>query len=747
MVLSWLFRRLKGTVRVDAKSKSASSHARPSGFSPSSVRTSTAGSGPESSEFRHPGPDNGSEGSQKHITHTGWIKAGDSVTVAGRQVGGMIYFGPSPLPESRFWGACPFINPSLPVAKTGSDIAGDTLPYWPSYSEIGPQARATYLDWLETGRSDKRFGPGYVFIYFYGLERRFFVESPSQAERYLLLAETERLLSLYGENYSIQNYLGKFLDVGQTILDPNRDVEPRIERAVYELPLGLRVTIGSKAKKGHPLNANCVLAWYMAHPEYPLRTPATRAFPEFRALFEQLFNQKFPGGLKMNIPKRTLRAKYVAASGSFEVNLDQYIGDVPDISRIFKPLNVAKKIVEEATNSLDKYSRFLGRNPNGRDTIEAHALLPKSLWDLFPCADMEDLLRWAEAIIETGGLSPIEQLIERLEGVQPEKISKRQLTGAADALARLSIGMAPDPRFALRSPKFGEPVVLFRLPEGITALEEVNDEYRHILLAIAVGSLVARADGTITGMERSALKAMIDSADLAETERSRLLANLRWMTTVPVDLGLLRRRLKDVPKDLHSELGRVALAVAAADGAVGSGEIMAIEKLYKAVGMKTDGVYSALHTLVSTSGPVTVLRAVENAPEFSIPPPPRRDRKVFLDQERVASVIADTERVSSFLGDIFNEDEFEDEPERKADDARSRYSGLDAKHASFLDELLTRPHWEETELGTLARRYRLMQAGAIETVNEWSFQRFGDVIVEEYEGYEINPDVIVDLRN
>ena len=119
---------------------------------------------------------------------------------------------------------------------------------------------------------------------------------------------------------------------------------------------------------------------------------------------------------------------------------------------------------------------------------------------------MEDLRRWAEGVIERGGLSPVEHVIDRLEGVRPEKMGKRQLTGAADALARLSIGMAPDPRFALRSPKLGEPVVLFRLPVGITALEKVSEKYRSILVAIAMGSFIAHADGTIAADERQAIE-------------------------------------------------------------------------------------------------------------------------------------------------------------------------------------------------------------------------------------------------
>ena len=85
------------------------------------------------------------------------------------------------------------------------------------------------------------------------------------------------------------------------------------------------------------------------------------------------------------------------------MDLNRFLGEIPDISSLSKLLNVAKVLVDEATDALGKYSRFLGRNPEGRNSIEAHALLPECLWPLFPCTEMEDLRRWAEGIIESGG--------------------------------------------------------------------------------------------------------------------------------------------------------------------------------------------------------------------------------------------------------------------------------------------------------------------------------------------------------
>lgn len=677
-----------------------------------------------------------------------WIGTEGRVTIAGRDVGGMIYLGSAQRRRHSDWAGGTFIDPDLPVARDGSDFSGAGLPYWPHYCDVDPQARATYLDWLAGGREDRRFAPGYVFLFFYGLERRFFMDDPTVAEKWALVEEVERLLLVYGENHSIRRHLGRFVDAARIVLAPSGDdVQPCSERSGYELSLGLRVAIGRMVKEQRPLSAEWLLAWYLAHPDTRLRTPATRANREFRELFRQLFDEKFPNGLQVRSPKRLLRARYRAASADFEVELGHFLGDLPDITVTSKSINAAKELAEAATDELDKFSRFLGRNPDKRDTIEAHALLPVRLWPVFPCAEMEDLRHWADAVIEGGGLSPTEQVVGQLEGVPPEKVGRRQLTGAADALARLSIGMAPDPRFALRSPKVGEPVVLFRLPEGITALEEVSDEYKDLLVAVAIGGFVAQADGAIAAKEQRALEARINASGVTEAERARLLANLQWMLVVPPDLALFRRRMAGLSEDARHELGRAALAMALVDGVLDPGEIRAIERLYRAMGLEADGIYSDLHALALRGEPVTVRPAGESGREFTIPPRPEPESKVALDPERLAVLMADTARVSAVLGDIFQEDDAGEGPDESPQGATDRFVGLDDRHAALLTELLAHATWTETEFADLTDQFRLMQAGTLETLNEWSFSHFGAALIEEYEGYELNPDVVHELKD
>ena len=103
--------------------------------------------------------------------------------------------------------------------------------------------------------------------------------------------------------------------------------------------------------------------------------------------------------------------------------------------------------------------------------------------------------------------------------------------------------------------------------------------------------------------------------------------------------------------------------------------------------------------------------------------------------------MTNTARVSALLNEIFQDEEPEEEPAEDHGQADSEFGGLDEKHAAFLGELISRLHWDEDEYRTLARQFRLLPEGAMETVNEWSHERFGDLLIEEDNGFLINSEV------
>lgn len=673
----------------------------------------------------------------------GWAGKRMSVTHAGRQLGGMIYVGSAPIIGRGYSSSkCKaFIDPSLKVATSGADRDGTSMNYWPSYTEILPICRAAYLDWLASGRNDATYNAGYMFLYFYGLERRFFIDQPGDEEKREILEEVIRLFGIYTGSGSAQRYLGQFIQVAQVALHDPRASEPTFSYRGFDLPLGLKMAIGAKLAQGETLSWDWALSWLICHPDHYLRTPATRCPEEFRALFRIVFEERFPQGLKVAKPRKALASSYEAASGEFSVKLQLDLDGaiIPDISGTRKPVEIAQEVAEEATEALEKFSRYIGRKPDGRGTIEAQALLPKALRNLFPSEDLLKLEAWARALLLEGGQILAVDLIERIEGAAPDKLSRGQLTGAADTLARVGVGLAPDPRNALRMPKIDEPLILFDLGDKVEKLEVVSPGYRQALLQLAMGAFVAQADGRVTGVERQALLTVASEApNISEVERRELLANVDWLLLVPADLALLRRKLKDTGVETQASVRASLIAAAHADGAIQAEEVAGIEKIYKALGLDASLVYSDIHAGRATTGPVRVRAAEADAPGEMITPEAITPTRM-LDASRIAAIRSDTARVNTVLGEIFSSDEGIDEASGAAESAT--LTGLDAASTALIRELIVAEKFSEQDYVAMCKRHGLLPDGALETINEWAFNTYDEALLDEYDGIEVSPEI------
>ena len=281
-----------------------------------------------------------------------WVEVDKTLTVAGRKINGMVYVGREHQQNQQHQQGGVAIDPQLPVAKIAGDLQGKTISRWPSYSKIEPRARATYLNWLANGRSQQNIGAGYVFLFFYGLEYRFFIDKPNRAERILLSQEVKRLLDSYGSNRSIHRYLGVFYDVAQLTLHPEQKRQPLFENLGHGLPISVRATIGKMLNEQQPLTADWLLSWYINSSETRLHPLANHLFPEFKELFNQLFFNQYPQGLSVAIPKEIGQVVYLSASGRFFRKITHAGHNIPDIASIREPMTIANKFADEAINML-----------------------------------------------------------------------------------------------------------------------------------------------------------------------------------------------------------------------------------------------------------------------------------------------------------------------------------------------------------------------------------------------------------
>lgn len=296
-----------------------------------------------------------------------WVSPGEHVVVGGTRIGGgLFYLGSRLTARGGYYCDNPLINPSLRIAAPPGNTSGQGVPYYPSYSNLDPQSRRALIDWLAGPRNDPSAYIGYIFIYFYGLERRLFLDQ-ALGEMPTIIGEVKRLLTVYDGNNSFAYYASKLLDAATAlsnewprhpVLDPDTKYQ--------EMPIGLRGALGNLLNDGNSITADWALAWYLASPNYALRTPAKRCFPEFLTLFRERFAAAFPNGLSLSPPRRRLSASYRAASGSFTIELAGAYKALPDIVALIGPLKKVEQVVNDCTSALEAYSRVIGRDPGRR---------------------------------------------------------------------------------------------------------------------------------------------------------------------------------------------------------------------------------------------------------------------------------------------------------------------------------------------------------------------------------------------
>jgi TerB N-terminal domain len=147
-----------------------------------------------------------------------WYPRSQTVEVHGYRINGMVYVG-TRLSAVNGQGAEPaLVNPLLPVHRSSFSYAALDLPYWPNYGSLSPRARGRYLRWLAEGRKDPEIGIGFVFLFFYGLERRLLADDCPEEEQAEIMEEIETLRGVYGKHPAFHSYAFRLLDFWRAIL-------------------------------------------------------------------------------------------------------------------------------------------------------------------------------------------------------------------------------------------------------------------------------------------------------------------------------------------------------------------------------------------------------------------------------------------------------------------------------------------------------------------------------------------------
>lgn len=673
-----------------------------------------------------------------------WIPAGQTVSVSGVTIpGGMVYVGtflPTPLGDNDPG----LIDPSKSVARQG-DYTERQMGYWPSYSEISPNARRAYLNWLAEGRKDPEADVGYVFLFFYGLERRAIIDAAkdeaAQADWPVIADELRRLLGIYGEkSNSFRRYAGELLDWVSLASHPAKLYErpvPSLPKT-FELPLYIRLALGQAAVDGVPVPAHLALAWAKLDPNSYLRTPATRCPEQFEQLFAQKYAELCGRGMVLPRNRTKLKLVYRPASAGFrgyqEIKLT--FKDTPDVTVLTAPTKKLQEVIEAATKPLEPFSRMVGKNPDARTSLEALLQLPAPLWP----EGAQKALHALKARIGEGMVAmPFQDLLTALGA--KTTFTKDKTLSLARTLESANVGFEPDVLSGAKAPKPEEKIVLFALPPS-EQLSRANGPYLAAALTLQSASAVAAADGEFDIKEMNHLRETVLSwKHLTPSQMRRLLAHLRLLMQAPASLTALKKKFEPLDLTIKETIAAFMATVAQSDGEVSPAEVKMLEKVYKALGVDSKKVFSDIHAVAAGTKPTAAAVAKVEESGFK------------LDPARIAELQKDTEKVSALLANIFSETEeparaaaeqaeAEAEVESEAAEAPKGLMGLDEAHTALARMMLSRPEWSREELLDVAADLDLMLDGALERINEAAFDAHDMALFEGDDPVTVNAEIL-----
>jgi len=679
---------------------------------------------------------------------------------------GLIYVGEKlKIPKSTYtyWdnennNDASLINPNLKVIPAEPWEYGDEMGYWPKYSDIPAKCRGAYLKWLAGGRLEVNANIGYVFLFFYGLERRIFIDAVEDnvqlQERIDIVNEVRRLLELYGDNNSFKSYAQNFLAMEWLLFQRDDEKIPEYLKfnGQYSSDI-LRFLLGKFSDKQDAIPHDIALDWVIQHPSLGirLRTPARRCPNEFRELFKLKYTNKFGEGIIVKPNKTLLEINYHSASSTIgSIILSKEILNLPDPFILTAPVKKLVNLIEESTKELEPFSKYIGKEGNDLGSLYCQSLLPKELmYQSFSVKKLKNIL--ANKLNNNDiVILKVSELYDLLDEKVPLVIDKKEAEKLAILIETLQFGIAPDNRYHHIKPIHNGDIVLFKNGHGENF--SFSKEFSMVCSILRLGAIISQIDGHVSQGEEELLFNMInDNGTLTNIEKASLKAFLHWVLITPQDVSGLKKKLENASQNEKTAIGHILISIAYADGKIDTEEIKQLEKIYTLLGLSKTQVVSDLHQLSVANEPVIIDHKNQDT-SYSIPVPNKdiTNSTFVLNHEMIKIREAETSQIKGVLGEIFTSDEYEenimDSVERIVEE-NSPLNELDEKHRNLFNKLITKDSWTRSEIDEMTKELGLMTDGAFEVLNEWTYENVNAPLIEEAEEIFIDIEVAKEIIN
>lgn len=574
--------------------------------------------------------------------------------------------------------------------------------YYPNYEYLTPVQRATYLKLLENGFNALTLDIGYVFLYFYGLEYRFFKEY-NELEANEIIEEVKRLRVLFKENKSFNSYSSKFLLYAE-FLKHKEKVALNEDYFLNSEELSFYIAILTNRKEN--ISKEIVLKYIKLCGFLSRSVIPSRCENEFKELFYYEFDKKYPAGLECKQQKRIIKIQYYSCSGNFE----KAIFNIPSaIYGEYTFCNRFSKIIDKCCEKLSEYSKYIYKD---NTSFYRKFLLPLEISSIDKELDL--FINEIEDEISKIGFYKIEY-DKLLEKIGKESLSLKEYEKILKFLEKYNLSCFPNLSLDKVS---SEKNVLFIFK--CSNLNIFESKGRFYML-----DMIVRFNAISNGRYDNIIVEFINKGFLGEEEKNIL--NIRkFFSQTLVDeknifskIKLLSNEEKTIFLNFFGSYLREDMEI-----------FKIVQKEYLNSGFDKDDFYNcAMGSGKINNEPIIVSENFENK-GFKIPK--KKEVKVdFLDKKVLQEKLNETKDIHVVLNNILGEEKINNSLEKKNLKANLNTQSPFLKYKDFILFISNKQIWEKEELEIEAKKQKIFLNKFIDDVNDYAIKEYDHTLIDE----------------
>lgn len=635
-------------------------------------------------------------------------------------------------------------------AKIGppAKILNDKLGYYPQTARLEPYQLGNYIEWLSNGRNNPEIDMGYVFLFFYGLERRVLVDGKDIVP---IGNELIRLMKTYRTSGSLITYASRLLSY-LVMLKKLKPTEKLITK-LLDFQDGyiddyLQIMLhGYLAKNNLPMPYDWALR-FCAQDKRVKRSKITDdVSDEFTKLFEKKYKEKYGSGIQLKVSSKDYSIDYKPASPSLMYHSDNLIptANWPSVSQWIQTSRPLINMWNECIEELRVFARKV--SSKGVDSVEAYNALPEDLKGTTEHPYQKEWEQLLDTYMTDYGTTmlPVYEIAKFHNIEKRSRLTLAQSYSIVETVESLGSSIEPDARYFNKSYPWNDKVAIIKLPDEPHLSEGQN--YLLASMVLKISLQISQADGITDNEEKQVIIEFIEERFmLNRNDRIRLKALLDVQLAGDLSIAGLKKSITSKFNTKQREsLGKFLISIAGASEGICKEEKTALKKTFKTLDIDQELVDVFIQEMgyLPQEKPVRVENGVADSHGEKIP-----DKKEEIDWDLVRKKKEESEAIAKQLLEIMNNNSQNDNNiattlSLKDSNAEQNSSVLDFSDLRkdlhpILFEIIKSETWQIEQFDVLTRKHGLSCASVLEEINTWADEYLGDFLLEEGDSITVN---------